>query len=603
MRVKRVLAGVVGAATAAAIAAAPTGAGSASASTDSGVRPSVTNDMAFLRTASVSSLAAAARKMKPTTGTDRRIFAPDVDQRRVGGAGPAIRVGNPPGTPVKDAEPGSVEKFDGLSHADSRNAYGGNQYSGEPPDGAICQSGDVVVEVVNSAIQFFNRRGIMYTPPLALNQFFGLPPAIDRSNGTFPGPFVFDPRCVYDPGTGRMFILAVGLEQDPTTGALTGKNRDFLAVSTSSNAVGSYFQYAIKVSAVNAPGCPCLADFPMIGTDRNVFAISYNEFPFSGGYNGAKLAVLDKNKLAAGRTGPVARFKLPRLGGQPSYTLQPASIPPGGQYADGARGTLWFLSAIPSDNGDNRAGLAALTNTSAISTNPSAIRYKDTIVNGVLPFANPPKAQQKPGPRPLGKHLEDLFGVPNEPLRKLDTGFQKTSTVELAAGKLWTVINTRVGNGSGARAGLIYLAVDPRMTSSGGIAGSVAHQGYVAVDNAYLMYGDIAVTADGSSVALVATLSGKNYWPSAVYGRLDPTKGSRAVDALHIYGTGAGPDDGFTCYKAFVGSGVSRGCRWGDYSEINVGTDGKFYMETEYITSGLRTLFANWGTRVGRMPS
>jgi len=602
------LAGVVGTATAVAVAAAPSGANAASAATSTGVKPTVTNDMSYLGTVDVRSLAAAARQQKATTATtagiDRRINLPA--RERPGSSSAAasadIRVGDPAGTPVVRGVPKNVGVFDGLSHADQRNANNGNQFSKEPPDGAICQGRNVVVEVVNSAIQFFTNSGIQYTPPLTLNQFFGLPPEIDRSNNTFPGPFLFDIRCVFDVGTDRMFILALGLEQDRKTGALTGKNTDYLAVSATDDPIGAYHRYGISVSGVRQKNCPCIADFPMIGTDKNVFTISFNEFPFAGGYNGAKLAVLDKTKLVSGRTGPVVRFKLPPLGGQPSFTVQPSSIPPMGEYETEAGGTQYFLSSIPTDPGDDRVGLQALTNTSAINRNPEAIRFKDTIVNGVLPYAQPPKATQKAGRRPLGNNLKELFGVPDEPLRKLDTGSTKASTVEYADGKLWTVIQTRVGNGPGARAGLLYLAVKPRMSSSGGLAGSVAFQGYVAVNNAHVHRGDIAATADGRSVAIVASLSGKDYFPSAVYGRVDPTKGSNGVDALHIYGEGAGPEDGFTCYKAFVGSGVTRGCRWGDYSEINVGTDGNFYMEAEYITPRLRTLFANWGTAIARLP-
>lgn len=601
MRSTKILAVAVGATAAMAIAAVPSGA-TAGAPTSSGVRPTVTNDLQYLATANVSSLAATARS-RPTAsgGTERRLDRPAPELPRGGGTAATadIRVGDPAGTPVVRGVPRDVGVFDGLSHADQRNAAGGNQFSKEPPDGAICQGKDVAVEMVNTALQFFDNHGIAYTPPLSLNEFFGLPPEFDRSNNTFPGPTLFDPRCLYDAGSGRMYVMAAGLQQDKKTGNLTGENTYYVGVSATSDPIGSYFRYAINVSPPKSRGCPCIADFPMIGTDKNVFVMSYNEFPFAGGYNGARLVVLDKSKLERGRTGPVVKFRIGAIGGQPSFTLQPASIPPMGEYATTGGGTLYLLSSIPSDAGDNRVGLEALTSTGAIGNNPGAIRFKDSIVNGVLPYADPPKATQKAGRRPLGNMV-------NEPLRKLDTGSDKASTVEYADGKLWTVIDTRVGNGPGARAGLLYLVVDPRLSSSGALAGTVANQGYVAVNNAHVHRGDIAVTADGRSAVIVASLSGPGYFPSAVYGRVDPAKGSSGVDALRIYGVGAGPDDGFTCYKAFVGpgpGGVGRGCRWGDYSEVNVGTDGNFYMEAEYITPRLRTIFANWGTAIARVPA
>ena len=84
-----------------------------------------------------------------------------------------------------------------------------------------------------------------------------------------------------------------------------------------------------------------------------------------------------------------------------------------------------------------------------------------------------------------------------------------------------------------------------------------------------------------------------------MFGRLVPDEG---VDGLHIYRRGVAPEDGFTCYVAFVGDN-SRGCRWGDYSEANLGTDGNFYFETEYTTPRLRTQLANWGTAIGVLPA
>jgi hypothetical protein len=111
----------------------------------------------------------------------------------------------------------------------------------------------------------------------------------------------------------------------------------------------------------------------------------------------------------------------------------------------------------------------------------------------------------------------------------------------------------------------------------------VADQGSVAVAGDDVTYGDVAVTGNGRRAMLVASLTGPSYYPSAVFGRLVPGEG---VDGLHIYRRGVAPEDGFTCYVAFVGDN-SRGCRWGDYSEANLGTDGNFYFETEYITPRL----------------
>jgi hypothetical protein len=63
---------------------------------------------------------------------------------------------------------------------------------------------------------------------------------------------------------------------------------------------------------------------------------------------------------------------------------------------------------------------------------------------------------------------------------------------------------------------------------------------------------------------------------------------------------GAAPDDGFTCYAAFVGPDYG-GCRWGDYS-MGVVMNGRVYMAAEMIPQGYRDLLTNWGTYIWSAP-
>jgi hypothetical protein len=61
--------------------------------------------------------------------------------------------------------------------------------------------------------------------------------------------------------------------------------------------------------------------------------------------------------------------------------------------------------------------------------------------------------------------------------------------------------------------------------------------------------------------------------------------------------TGADPEDGFTCYAAFVGPDHGGG-RWGDCSMgVAVGT--RIVMATEMVPPGYRDLLTNWGTYIG----
>jgi hypothetical protein len=373
--------------------------------------------------------------------------------------------------------------------------------------------------MVNGALQFFDAGGVQLTPPIALSSFWGLPPAIDYTSSppTYPGPILTDVKCLFDAATGRLFLLVWGLSQDPNTGGFNGHNIYFVAVGDSSDPLSDYHRYALEVSPPDAVGCPCLADHPTVGADANALVIAYNEYRLSTAgihFDGARILALSKFKLEEGVTSPAIQLEAGSLGGGRLYTLQPGNVPPGGRYEAGHGGTLWFLSALEfTGMGDTRIAVEALTGTEAIETDPGAVSLHKAIVEDVLPYVSPPKAQQRAGLRPLGEAL-------NEPLPKLDSGLDEAQPTKFAAGHLWTVIDTQVGSGAGARAGLLYLQVRPRFVGNS-ITAKVTHQGYVAVRGANLLYGDIAVTAAGKSL-IVASLVGPRYYPSAVYGMLRP---------------------------------------------------------------------------------
>jgi hypothetical protein len=578
------------------VGVAPAGAAPAPAAAGQGLRRVGTADVrALARDASAARLQAAT-----VSGPELRAPRPR-KASKADTSSPRLPVPNPANVPILPGR-GGARGFDGISHADQRLAYDGNQYSKEPPDGATCQGNGGAVEMVNSALQFYTGDGVLVSPPLAANEFWQLPPEIDRTTDpvSFPGPSMADPRCTFDVGSGRMFLIFWATGQDPVSGAFTGQNTFYIAVSETTDPLGAYLLYALDVSAPGTPGCEtfCLADFPTAATDANTYVLSYNEFGLVGEefqFNTSKLVILSKAALAAGTGGPVELRDAPEVGGVPPFAIQGGIVPPGGGYETARGGTLWMVSSRDFDEtGADTLGLLALVNTSAIDADPSAIRIRTAVVDGVLPHRNPPKARQREGPRPLGESEEV-----GEPLPVLDSGDTRTQPTKFAAGHLWTVIDTQVGMGDRARAGLLHLRVDPRFRPGGGIAGRVVHQGYVAVRGQDLTYGDVAVTPDGRRAVLVASLSGPAHYPSAVFGRLVPGLG---VFGLHVYRRGVAPEDGFTCYAAFVGD-TSRGCRWGDYSEANLGTDGRFYFETEYITPRLRTELANWGTAIGVVPA
>ena len=486
---------------------------------------------------------------------------------------------------------GGAQSLDGLTASDQRLADNGNQFTFEPPDGATCEGNGVGVEYVNSVLQFYDSSSEWLSAPISATDFYGLPVPIDRSKGTY-GPFLpGDIKCVYDAGTGRFFLEAWATGQDFFTGNFNGQNVFFIGVQATSDPLGDYFIYALQLSSPGSPGCvtACLADHPTASTDANTYVTTYNEYNADTGmFNGARVVVLSKADLEAGAASPVVIISPGSLGGGLLYTLQGGNVPPGGGYASARGGTMYFLSALEfTGAGDTRIAVEALTHTGLIDSNPSGLGFQKKVIFNVLRYVSPPKTPQRPGKHPLGLSL-------GEPLNALDSGGDETQPTKFAGGKLWTVIDTQVGSGTSSRGGLLYVVVKPWF-SNGLLQGHVTSQGYVAIRGNWLLYGGIAVKGNGSRPVIVTSIAGPDFYPSSGFGWLTST----GVSKIFLYGKGAGPDDGFSCYPEFDPGASTRGCRFGDYNEINWGDDGNFYFESEYVTARFRAPFANWGTRVG----
>ena len=94
---------------------------------------------------------------------------------------------------VAATNPDLQVSVNGLTHRDQRLANGGNQFSLEPPDQALCVGNGYVVEAVNSVLRVRSAAsGAALTGAQDINTFFGYPAAINRTTGVI-GPNVIDP--------------------------------------------------------------------------------------------------------------------------------------------------------------------------------------------------------------------------------------------------------------------------------------------------------------------------------------------------------------------------------------------------------------------------
>jgi hypothetical protein len=526
---------------------------------------------------------------------------------------PAKNIPMPTANAIVTSNPGLVAGFNALSHRNQRLAgtgkYVNTQFSLEPPDQALCvgtagSSGStVVLESINTALRVFSISGTPLTATTAINQFFKLAPEVIRTTPRIFGNFTSDPKCYFDAATSSWFLTLVEIDANPSTGASGPRSHELIAVTGNPTGTWNLFSFDVSDDGTNGtpshPNCPCFGDQPLIGADANGFYISTNEFSISllnglgGSFNGAQIYAISKSALATASSGSLpavvhidASQALVPFGGL-SFSIQPATTPPGGSFQSN---TEFFLSSLDfSSTTDNRIAVWALTNTASLTTSTPNVSLSFAVISSEV-YGQPPAATQQKGPFPLGQSL-------GEKLELLNSNDDRMNQVVFANGLLWAGVNTvvQVPGDVPTTVGIAYFIVSPTLSSSGSVGGSVVKQGYVAAFGASVMFPSIGVNPLGQGI-IGFTLVGPSFFPSAAYAPVDAVNGAGDI---HISGAGQLPEDGFTGYH-FFGS-PDRVARWGDYSAAVADSSGNIWMGVEYIPNAPRTLFANWGTFISQV--
>ncbi|MDX6250536.1 MAG: hypothetical protein QOF10_3896 [Kribbellaceae bacterium] len=549
---------------------------------------------------------------------------------------------------VARSNPDVAVSVNGLTHRDQRLANGGNQFSLEPPDQALCVGNGYVVEAVNSVLRVRSARtGAALSGVQDINRFYGYPAAINRTTGVI-GPNVIDPVCLYDPDHGR-FVVAITTLHVLPNGQFSGKNTIDVAVSNSRSPLGNWTIYHVPAQndgtegtpnhgckgADGQPG-PCFQDYPHIGADANGVYISTNEYDLFGpNYSAAQIFAFSKAQLAAHPSSVnLTLVEDLSVAGTPGFTVWPANSPKG-EYSKERNGTEYLLSTIAGDGSEtgnptrtaNKLGIWAITNTKSLNTATPALGITSRLTNSQT-YVFPPKSTQKSGNIPLGQCINDkklptplgpgcwralfLTEPPHNEAESspdsLDSRMQQTWYVN---GTLWGSSGTAVKVKGELKAGIAWFAVSPKIDEAGQIEGKVKKQGYIALADNNLSMPAIAFTRDGKG-AIAFSVMGEKYYPSAGYVRISE---NGSVGPIHIASKGLGPDDGFSGYNAFT-NGAPR-TRWGDYGAA--ASDGNtIWIASEYIgqtctlaqyadfasfgsCGGTRTALANWYTRLTKL--
>lgn len=181
----------------------------------------------------------------------------------------------PPGAAAPQApafSPGSDREFDTIPDT----GY-------FPADSAIAAGPGAMVSLANSHVKVQGADG-SFVSFVSLTSFFP----------SDPTGFLFDPRCSFDPVSGRFVLVAIGRNDGLLLSTCA------VAVSATDNPAGVWNKYVFDVGRGGGQSAEW-ADFPNIGFDDEAIYVTFNMFSFgTGSFGGNRVLVLDKGEALAG---------------------------------------------------------------------------------------------------------------------------------------------------------------------------------------------------------------------------------------------------------------------------------------------------------------
>lgn len=476
--------------------------------------------------------------------------------------------------------------FDGIDSTDSGNATG---FVVEPPDQGLATNGWQVMEVVNSALQVFQKDGKPLNQPVSVYAFFDVS-TVPNKNGTSNS--LADPRTFYDWESGRWFVSIVEYTLTPQ-GALSGGSSVLIATSDSGNPLGSYELHSVDVSDTGYGDCPCFGDQPLLGLNQDGVYLNTNEYSTSTGFfQTALVMAISKRDLMSGSSSVVAAgFDGLTVAEGVAFSVQPA-FPAPWTKTNANDGTEFFTSSLDfTGTVDNRLAVWSMTNTQSLKDNVPNLNLQVSVIASEV-YGTPVPAVQRTGSIPLGQALGD-------PEETLDPGDDRMQQLFYANGELYCGFNTILLDPKGAtapRTGAAWFVIYPEASYTT-LSAKIYHQGFIGIADGSVLYPAFAVNGAGDGV-IGFSLTGQNYFPSTGYVHYD---GHGIQAQVHLAGIGQSPEDGFSGYPQFGGGGVAR---WGDYSAAMVTPDGHVWFASEYIPNSFvrpRTPYTNWGTFISQV--
>jgi hypothetical protein len=465
------------------------------------------------------------------------------NQPKLDRQGPAVP---PKPTPSAGATPVFVTTCTLNSDVDNGNLTGSHDW---PPDTHGAVGPDNIVNVSNIAVGVYDKLSCAAISKVSLKTFFG--------GFSIPATqFIFDPRVLYDSGSGRFLVTA---ESEDSTNT---DQYQYFAVSTDSTGT-NWFQYRFTLSQVSGSVLFCKQaansfwDYPQAGYSADRWLITANDF---GNTEVGHILSIDK---------------APSLSGTPPqgfcwFNLVPNIAPP---VVQDSSTTPFFLSP-GSGSGSSitryridqgaHATLDTLTTTSPIT------------ITSWTAGAN--------APQPNGQTLDTLDGR-----------FQ-SATIQNGT-NLWNVHAVAFGAAVARLYQLSTTGTSPLFTKDLFTAGSDsvfnpsvatnATQAWVTASRTY----EVAGTPNGNAAMLI--FNGLNNSNTGWSFDLIATSTTQFTQEF--------VNGGFVaCNTAVPPNKPRTSCRWGDYSSTQVDPSANFFAWgfNELITGSTSWNWANVGAKV-----
>jgi len=476
----------------------------------------------------------------PAKGADRAAETPRA-------TGPAISGGrvDPVATELAGPLTGvtTLITFDGQSAADNRRALG---FAFVPPDTNGAVGARQYVQMVNVTIAVYDKRdGSLQLGPVAIHSLWsGFGGLCELGGETATYSDGGDPVVLYDRMANRWLVSQLQFDETFTHTA------QCLAISTSSDATGSYNRYEFDFGA-NFP------DYPKFGIWPDGYYNSINVYP-GNSFAGAEACAFDRGAMLAGAAASVICFQ------------QPPSV----------------SSLLPSDLDGNTLPPVGAPNYFvglADSTHLNLFRFHADFAHPASSTFAGPTLVQVADYNEICARATTVACIPEPaPGEKVD-GLADRVMFRLAYRNFGDheslVVNHTVAGG--ALGGVRWYEI-----RNPGPAATVYQQGTVIDPNVDYWLGSIAMDKVGD-IALGFSAMSKSQFSSVYVGGRKAADPPGLMFGPLVLATGGGVQ--FNSYK-----------RWGDYSSMTIDPKDDctfWYTQEYYVNSGS----FEWATRIGAL--